>query len=187
MVKVNLCVKEPQDFLNYKLTTFYVNEESANFHIQTLEEEVKRLPRKQLKKYQKIALSFVATLGTFMVFASKSMAATSPFPVSGQPTMGTTLPNVASTGIPPELMEIMTSVLVLMVAVSVVLCIGMLVAAGVLRALRKKKEATDWTVDIIKGLTQVILSAPIVFLIYYVSVKMFAGSGWFISPFSIGQ
>ena len=187
MVKVNLCVKEPQDFLNYKLTTFYVNEQSVNFHIQTLEEEVKLLSKKERKQYQKIALSFVATLGSFMAFASKSMAATSPFPVSGQPTMGTTLPNVASTGIPPELMEIMTSVLVLMVAVSVVLCIGMLVAAGVLRALRKKKEATDWTVDIIKGLTQVILSAPIVFLIYYVSVKMFAGSGWFISPFSIGQ
>ena len=72
MVKVNLCVKEPQDFLNYKLTTFYVNEESVNFHIQTLEEEVKSLSKRELKKYQKIAISFVATMGSFMVFASKS-------------------------------------------------------------------------------------------------------------------
>ena len=186
MIKVNLCVKEPQEFNNYKLTTFYVSDDAGNFQTQ-IEEEVKHLSKKERKKYQKIAMSFVVTMGSFMAFASKSMAATSPLPPFGQATPVTTLPSGVATGIPPELMEILTGALVLMVGVSVVLCIGMLMAAGVLRALRKKKEATDWTVDIIKGLTQVIVSAPVVYLIYYVSVKMFAGSGWFITPFSLGQ
>lgn len=185
MVKVNLCVREPQNFLNYKLNSFYVNEPAVNFQMNTIMEEVKVLPKKERKKYQKIALSFIAAMGSFMVFASKSMAATNPLPTLGQSTPATTLPSVGSSVVPPELMEIMTSVLVLMVAVAVVLCIGMLMAAGVLRAMRRKKEAADWTVDIVKGLTQVILSAPIVFLIYFVAVKLFAGSGWFISPFAV--
>lgn len=119
-----------------------------------------------------------------MALASRSMASTlQQTPVNQSTQIVTSLPSTV--GIPAELAQFLTGGLVSMVAIAVVVCIGMLIAAGVLRALRKRKEASEWTVDIVKGLTQVILAAPLVFLIYFIATTLFSGTGWFISPFLI--
>ena len=178
-MKVNLCVKDPNESLKYIPFKQMTIKDHVNFQLPSLLEEVNQLPKSQKKEYKKIAASFLATFSSFLVSGSRSMAAT----VQQSSSTQTVLPN--SMGIPPELAQFLNTGLVMMVAIAVALCIGMLISAGVLRALRKRKEASEWTVDIIKGLTQVILAAPLVFLIYLVATILFNGTGWFISPFAI--
>lgn len=184
MMKVNLCVREPKEFLNYvPFESMTVG--NVNFHLPILLKEVKHLPKVRKKHFKKIAVSFLTTLGSIVVLGSKSMANTLPPSSLNQTGQVTTNLPTGTMGIPPELSQFLSSSLLIMVSVAVVLCIGMLIAAGVLRALRKRKEASEWTVDIVKGLTQVILAAPIVFLIYFIATILFSGTGWFISPFAI--
>jgi hypothetical protein len=147
-----------------------------NFHIPTLVEEVKKLPKKKIKEYKRIVQTFLTTASSFMALPLKSMANTLPS------TGATTLPTHAE-GIPPELLELLLKLLVISVGSAVVFAAILLVAAGVNRMLGKRKESSEWTIDIIKGLVQVMVSAPVVFLIYYVVSLLFSGSGWFISPF----
>ena len=184
MVKVNLCVRDPKEYLNYiQFKPMNVNPH-VNFQMESLLEEVKELPKARRKEYKKIAASFLITLSSIMPLGSRSMASTLQQSSSSPVLPATTLPT-AQVGMPPELTQFLSGSLVMMVAIAVVLCIGMLIAAGVLRALRKRREASEWTVDIIKGLTQIILAAPLVFLIYFVATMLFNGTGWFISPFAI--
>lgn len=192
MMKVNLLPKEPKSFLNYKYSSpIYVNKENiqidhVNFHIPTLIEEVKLAPKKEMKKYKKVIVSFLATATGFMGLASTSMANTIQ-PSTSIPSLtvpATSLPSEA-TGVPPELMQLMIMGLAIIIAIGVIACTIMLVAAGLLRAVKKRKEAIEWTSDIIKGLIQILLAPSIVFLLYYVATKLLSGSSWFISPFSL--
>lgn len=191
-MKVNLSVKEPKSFLNYKYSSpIYVNKENiqidhVNFHIPTLIEEVKKAPKKEMKKYKKVIVSFLATTTGFMGLTSTSMANTiQPSPYNPSLTVPvTSLPSEA-TGVPPELMQLMIMGLAIIIAIGVIACTIMLVAAGLLRAVKKRKEAIEWTSDIIKGLIQILLAPSIVFLLYYVATKLLSGSSWFISPFSL--
>lgn len=184
MMKVNLCVRKPKEYLNYVPFNSISIAPPVNFQLEVVE-EVNKLPKLKKKQYRKIAASFLMTLASIIPFGSKSMASTlQQSQLNPVATTVTSLPT-SQVGIPAELASFLSGGLVTMVAVAVVLCIGMLIAAGVLRALRKRKEASEWTVDIVKGLTQIILSAPLVFLIYFVATMLFSGSGWFISPFAI--
>ena len=178
-MQVNFYVKSPKDYLNYHYTSFEAND-SVNFHIPTLLKEVSQSTRKQKRQYKKIITSFLATASSTLLLSSKSMANSVP-PSQSIPV--TKLPTTAD--VPAELMEIMSTLLVISTSLAVFICIGMLILAGLLRALRKRKESTEWTTDIIKGLVQVIVAAPLVFLIYYVASSLFGGTGWFINPFSI--
>ncbi|MBT2730486.1 hypothetical protein J7E63_27040 [Bacillus sp. ISL-75] len=137
---------------------------------------MKKLPKKKIKEYKRIVQTFLATASSFMVLPLKSMANT--FPSTG----ASTLPTKAE-GIPPELLELLLKLLVISVGSAVVFAAILLVAAGVKRMLGNRKESNEWTVDIIKGLVQVMVAVPVVFLIYYVVSLLFSGSGWFISPF----
>jgi ABC-type amino acid transport system permease subunit len=76
-------------------------------------------------------------------------------------------------------------ILTISVGAGIILAAILLVLAGMSRMFGKKmrKDATEWTVDIIKGLTQVLISVPIVFVIYYLATLIFKSSGWFVSPF----
>jgi hypothetical protein len=152
---------------------------NVNFHIPTLLEEVKRLPKSKVKEYKTILKTFLVTASSFLILPLRSMAETS-IPV-GQ--MGTTnLPQTA-TGMPPELLELLLMLLKISVGAAVILSAICLVFAGVLRMFRKKKEANEWTVDIIKSIVQILVAVPIVFMIHYVANLLFSGNGWFVSPF----
>jgi hypothetical protein len=178
---VKICVRNPESSVNYKLNSFEVNGDSipfnnVNFHIPTLIEEVKQLPKSEKKKYKKILKIFLMTTSSFMILPLRSMASTS------VPVAATNLPKTAE-GLPPELLELLLKLLVISVGASVILAAILLVGAGVMKMFRKKKEANEWTVDIIKGLIQILVAVPVVFLIYYVATNLFSGSGWFVSPF----
>lgn len=181
MVLVNFCVKNPDTLVNYQLSNpILIEKDSVNFHIPTLIKEVKQLPKSKLHQYKKITQTFIATMTNFiMVSPLRSMANTS-IP-TGQ--MGTTNLPQSAIGMPPELLELLLKLLVIAVGTAVILAAILLVGAGVMKMLRKKKEANEWTIDIIKGLIQILVAVPVVFLIYYVSNLLFSGSIWHVSPF----
>lgn len=177
---MNLCVKEQDRLVNYRqfkpivISNDNITLQNVNFHLPILLKEVKQTPKKKLKKYKEAIAVFLTTASSLIMSPLKSMANTS--------IPSTNLPKEAQ-GIPPELLELLLKLLVIIVGSSVILAAILLVMAGVMRMLRKRKEATDWTVDIVKGLIQILIAVPIVFLIYYVANLIFADSGWFISPF----
>ncbi|MEH7374059.1 hypothetical protein [Neobacillus drentensis] len=179
---VRFYVKKPDPLIKYSYSApFVVKDEvignnQINFHIPTLIEEVKQLPKKKIKEYKRTIQAFLTTASSFLVLPLKSMAA----PLQNMP--ASTLPNHAE-GIPPEILELLLKLLVISVGSAVIFAAILLVAAGVKRMLGNRKESSEWTVDILKGLVQVMVAVPVVFLIYYVVSLLFKGSGWFISPF----
>ncbi|MGD6876800.1 hypothetical protein [Bacillus infantis] len=169
---VKLCVKEPKAYLNYHLSTFKVNQ-NVNFPLQINVEEVKSLPKKQRKEFIKTARIFLATTTSFLTLTSKSMAAT----------LNTQTPQLATTGLPVDLVEPIMELIKLAIGGSVLLSVLLLIAAGTMRQLRKKKEASEWTTDIIKGFLQVLISTPLIFLLYYVVTLLLGNFQMFLKPF----
>jgi hypothetical protein len=180
-----LCVKQPDPQIKYHYSDpIAFNEEKVelfhlNFHIPTLLKEAKKLPRKKVKEYKKTIQTFLMTASSFLVLPLRSMANTG---VSPNVPATSTLPNHAE-GIPPEILELLLKLLVISVGTAMIFGIILLVAAGVQRMLGNKKGATEWTTDIIRGLIQVMIASPVVFLVYYIISLLFRGSGWFVTPF----
>jgi hypothetical protein len=175
MVLVNLCVKNPSSLVKYHFTNpIIIEREDVNFHIPTLE-EVKKLPKQKLKEYKKIAKAFLATVTTFLILPLRSMAQ------SSIPVGTTTLPN-SVTGMPPELLELFKTILEISVGAAFFLAAILMVVNAMGRMFRLN-GMTQWAKDIIRGLIQVMVAVPIVFLIYYVANLLFSGNGWFVSPF----
>jgi hypothetical protein len=137
---------------------------------------VKQLSKIEKKKYKKVLKAFLMTTNSFMILPLRSMANAS------IPVTATNLPQTAE-GLPPELLALLLKLLIISVGAAIIISMILLVGAGVMKMFRKKKEANEWTVDIIKGLIQVLVAVPVVFLIYYVANNLFSGSGWFVSPF----
>jgi hypothetical protein len=180
---LSLYAKNQDPLVKYnQFTPIRVNQESisvnnVNFHIPTLVEEVKKTPRKKLKEYQKAIKLFLTTAATFPIFASRSMASG----LNATPTSN--LPHSAE-GIPPELLHLLIQLVVIIVAVGVIASIILLVVSGIGRMFRMK-GMTQWTTDIVKGLIQVMVAVPVVFMVYYLANLIFGGSGWWVSPFTM--
>ena len=185
MTLVRLCVKKPDTLVNYHYCKpFTIEQETVrintvNFHIPTLIKEVEMSSHAKIKQYKKIIQTFLTTASSFMVLPLRSMAASS---VPTQQIGTTNLPTSVD-GMPPELLKLLLDLLKISVGTAVILSAILLVGAGVMRMLRKKKEATEWTTDIVKGLIQILVAVPIVFLIYFVVNLLFSNNGWFVSPF----
>lgn len=176
MVLVNLCVKNPNSSVNYRLFTnpIVIEQNTVNFHMPTLE-EVRQLPKQKRKEYQTIAKSFLATATTFLMLPLRSMAQSSI-------AVGTTTLPHSATGMPPELLELLLTLLKISVGAAVILAAILLVANAVGKMFRLN-NMTQWAKDIIRGLVQVLIAVPVVFLIYYLANLLFSGNGWFVSPF----
>lgn len=176
-VKLNFCVRKPNPSINYNFTdSIILGNSPVNFHPEILVKEVNNLSIKGKMKLKKVAMSFLTTAGTFLMLSSKSMAASLK--------QGEQIP-VSGIMMPPELMQLMLTILVIVVAIGIILSAILMASAGIMKMLGKKrrKEAEEWSVDIIKGFIQVILSAPVIFLLYYIASTLLKSSGWFISPF----
>jgi hypothetical protein len=172
-------VRKPNPSVKYQFTnpivigndTFTLN----NVNFQEIIKEVRQLPKNKIKEYKKNIKLFIVTATSFMMLPLKSMAS------ELIPTT-TNLPKTAE-GLPPELLDLLVKLLMISVGSAVMLAAILLVGAAVMKMFRKRKEANEWTVDIIKGLIQVLVAVPVVFLIYYVA-NLFFGTGiWHVSPF----
>jgi hypothetical protein len=181
MVLVNLCVRKPDSLISYHFTNPIVIEQESmsinnvNFHMPTMLKEVKQSNKSKLRQYKKTIQTFLITTASFMMLPLRSMANTV------IPTGTTTLPQSA-TGMPPELLELLLTLLKISVGAAVILAAILLVANAIGRMFRIN-GMTQWAKDIVKGLIQVMVAVPIVFLIYYVANLLFSQSGWFVSPF----
>lgn len=179
MVLVNLYVKKPDPLINYHYVNPFIVENikinNINFHIPTLIKEVQQLPRKKLRKYQKVTQTFLATASSFLILPLNSMAST-------LPTNATTSLPTEAVGIPPELMELMVTMLTIVVGGAVFIAAIMLSVTGIGKMFRVK-GITQWTSDILKGLFQALAAVPVVFIVYYLATLLFKGSGWHVTPF----
>ena len=174
---LNLCAKKQDSLVNYKLSNpIVIGESPVNFHPKIILEEVKTLSPSGKKKFQRVAKTFLMTTISFLSLSSKSMAAS---------LNQTDAIPIASVAIPQELMMFMQTALVIVVGVGVFLSAILLASAGIMKMLGKKrrKESEEWSVDIIKGFVQVLLSTPIIFLIYYLVSMTLKTSGIFVNPF----
>jgi hypothetical protein len=148
---------------------------NVNFHSPTLLKEVKKLNKKERKEHKRKIQTFLMTASSFLILPLRSMAN------SSLPVGTTTLPQTA-TGMPPELLELLLTLLKISVGAAVILAAILLVANAVGRMFRIN-GMTQWAKDIVRGLVQVLIAVPLVFLIYYVANLFFSGNGWWVSPF----
>jgi hypothetical protein len=164
--------------INVSTSTLSVND--VNFHLLTLVEEVRQLPKKERIQLKRRILAFQSAIASFTIFPSISMANGTTVTIPA-----TTIPKSAE-GIPTELMDLMIGLLKLSVAAGVILSAILLVTAGMtlmFPKIAKAIDVKDWITNIFRGLLVVLGATPIVFIIYYLSKMLFSTSGWYISPF----
>jgi hypothetical protein len=184
MVLVKLCVKKPDTLVNYHFTNPLVIEQESvkintvNFHIPTLLEEVKQLPKSKLKQSKKVIKTFLVTATSLTILPLRSMANE----LTPTQQIGTTTLPQSAIGMPPELLELLLTLLKISVGAAVILSAILLVINAIGKMFRIS-GMTQWAKDIVRGLIQVLVAVPIVFLIYYVANLLFGHSGWFVSPF----
>ena len=145
--------------------------EGVDFLVNCLEKEVmcgsSRQQKKNIRKLKAIQIGFVSLLGVVAVM--------NPFTVSAQ-TPELWSPSITEGGItltPDLVMDWGLKVALMTVAAGVALAGALLAVAGVYRMLRKRKEAEDWTTDIIKGLVQVLIAVPIVYTLFHLAQIVF--------------
>lgn len=150
-----------------------LNENMVNkvdFLLQTLQKEVKIATKQQKKQLTKVLKSTLATTASLLLFVSPTLAAP----------MNSPSPDII---MPADIMQFGMWVIGICAVLGFLLAIVCGQLAGGMRMLRRRKEATEWTTDIIKGFTQVMLAPVIVSLIALVCYLLFSNFQWFVSPF----
>ncbi|MEI2465017.1 FeoB-associated Cys-rich membrane protein [Niallia taxi] len=120
-----------------------------------------KLSKKEKKEYKKTARNFLLSVLAFPIFTSKSMAA--PLKITpSQNTMGLL--------IPPDFITTCMTIILTFIILAVVAAIVLLILAGVMRMMKQKKFAIEWTSDIIHGFAQVLVALPIILLLFFLTV-----------------
>ena len=153
---------------------FYVHstsvKEKVTFFLQNIEKEVINLPKTKQKKLKKTLFAAYQTCLSLILFV-KPAAATSH-------TLDTKL-------IPTDLLDTILQLEILAVVLGVALANITFVGAGIYRILRKEKISREWSVDIIKGLVQILIAPVFITTIIYIISLLFGNSEWFINPLEI--
>ena len=174
MMKLNLSAKKLNPSVNYHNAnkSYQINEvkemKLTETFIQDIQKEVKAVNKKNRKVAIKILkATYIAGMITLSI-ANPTLAATT-----------TTLdPSVMK-----EFLDVMKFVVICSIVVSSALAMLLMMAAGAYRMLRKQKEATAWTTDIIKGYVQCLVAVPLISLLLYTAIKLFKNAEWFFMPF----
>lgn len=59
------------------------------------------------------------------------------------------------------------------VSIGVALSMSMLAIAGIYRMFKREKEATEWSNDIVRGLVQVLIAIPVVYIFFLLAQMVF--------------
>ncbi len=150
-----------------KWTFGETNEDKVLFLSGILTKEVNQGTEKQqlrnVKKMKKLYRNFLLILGGVGI----------PSHVSASP-----LNKTINEPITPELIsEFGMTVALITVSIGVALSMTLLSVAGMYRMFRKQKEATAWTNDIIRGLVQILIAIPTVYILYYMAQLLFKNLG----------
>jgi len=143
-----------------------MQEDATVFMYQNIKEEIMNATGmqklKKIKQAKKIIRMSLSILGASAGLSTRAFASG----VTGNtPLLSPFSPSV--------MVEYGLQVAFLAVGIAVALSIVLLVIAGTLRMFRKSNEANMWTQDIIKGITQVLISVPSIYIIYRVASYLF--------------
>lgn len=173
-MKLNLSTKTQKDYVNYHNVnkTYEIGKTKEVKPLETfmtnIQKEVKEVSKKNRKQAIKILkATYIAGMITLTI-ANPTLAATT---------------TVLDPSIMKEFIAVMKFVVICSIVVSSALAMLLMMAAGAYRMLRKQKEATAWTTDIIKGYIQCLVAVPLIGLLLYTAVKLFKNAEWFFMPF----
>lgn len=144
-------------------------EDDVLFIASTLQKEVIKgttgQQRKKIKQLKKLLKGFVVVMGAGIQATPKAFAAA--------PLTGATTTAAANQITPAMVMSWGLNLALISVSVGVALSMTLLTLAGIYRMMRKRKEAEEWSVDVIKGLVQVLVAVPVVYLLFYLAQTVF--------------
>ncbi|AYJ75418.1 hypothetical protein BSP21_083 [Bacillus phage BSP21] len=144
-------------------------EDNVLFIASTLQKEVIKgttgQQRKKIKQLKKLLKGFVVVIGAGIQATPKAFAAA--------PLTGATTSAAANQITPAMVMSWGLNLALISVSVGVALSMTLLTLAGIYRMMRKRKEAEEWTTDVIKGLVQVLVAVPVVYLLFYLAQTVF--------------
>lgn len=144
-------------------------EDNVLFIASTLQKEVIKgtteQQRKKIKQLKKLLKGFVVVIGAGIQATPKAFAAA--------PLTGATTTAAANQITPAMVMSWGLNLALISVSVGVALSMTLLTLAGIYRMMRKRKEAEEWSVDVIKGLVQVLVAVPVVYLLFYLAQTVF--------------
>lgn len=172
-VQVTLSAKQLDPMINYNF--FDKSPKNEVFHYKNLIEEVKNLPKKKKIKYAKICLATLTTLASISILGIPTFAETIPLAVEVTTQTGQILPK--------DIVDIGKYLIGICAAIGFVLAIILYQLAGGLRMLRKRKEATEWSSDILKGFFQILVAPVLIVTIALVCYLLFSGIPFFTKPF----
>ena len=163
---INYDARGKDAWVEYTPFTKVPMEDESVFMYQNIKEEImsaKGMQKlKKIKQAKKIIKMSLSILGASASLTTRTFA-------SGV-TGNTPLLNPLNPGV---MVEYGLQIAFIAVGVAVALSIVLLVIAGTLRMFRKSHEANVWTQDIIKGITQVLISVPSIYIIYRVASYLF--------------
>lgn len=167
MINLTISAKDLKDGINYRpFEKIMVNktEDRVLFLAQNLVKEVREGTEKQqlknIKKMKKYLKTSLSVLGAGLGITTRAFAVA--------PTAAAVNPIT-----PAVIMEWGLTLGLIAVAVGVALSMILLAVAGTYRMMRKQREATEWTNDIIRGLVQVLIAIPSVYLLYFLAQLLF--------------
>jgi hypothetical protein len=139
------------------------------FFVKSLPREVKELKKKDRKALKKTLQLTYLTCVSLLALTNPTFAATT----------------TVATGLmqPTEIMEIIQWMIKICAMLGIGFAILCLQIASVMRIFRKRKEAIEWSNDIIKGAVQLVLAPILIMLIAYTAYLLFGSSEWFVKPY----
>jgi hypothetical protein len=166
-MKINIKSKELVPGVTYSRPYMTVNtEDRVLFLADILQKEVivgtVEQQLKRAKKLKKLLKGFVTVVGVGLKMTPKAFAATTPAITTG-----------ATAITPAVVMQWGLTLALISVSVGVALAMIMLSVAGIYRMFRKRDIATEWSTDVIKGLVQVLIAVPTVYLLFYLAQLVF--------------
>lgn len=146
----------------YKVSFRDSLEDKVLFMAETLKKEVLEGNHqlKKIRQLKKLARKFGVILGVKVGMPTLAFAA-------GTGTVA------AQTITPAVILHWGVMLALITVSIGVAISMSMLAIAGIYRMFRRADEATEWSTDIVKGLVQVLVAVPIVYVVFTIAQHMF--------------
>ncbi|WP_341323435.1 hypothetical protein NSQ62_08150 [Solibacillus sp. FSL H8-0523] len=153
--------------------------EGMVFLVETLKTEVMdgtpKQQRNNLKQLKRLLVKFASLLIPIGIGSGLGMIIMSPHTVAASSLMTlkpttTTTPQIT----PSSIMDWGLQIALIVVSLGVALAISLFAIAGIYRMItRNRKETVEWNTDILKGLTQVLVSIPLIYALFQLAQFVF--------------
>lgn len=179
-MRVNLMIskREYDKDVNYN----YFNKDAKKSFINpNLIREVKQLNKADKKELKKVTRTFIVTATAFLTFMTPIVS----FATTGDVMeVSTFLDSSGEVQFPIEVLKLMKWAIFISIGFGVTQAVLLLVIAGIVRTIPKyEKFVVEWNRAILRGSYQIMIAAPLIFLIWYIANQLLKSTGWFISPF----